>query len=154
MKNRTLKVIHTVALVSLLSAPLALQAQSQPEDIIKFRQNVMKANSGHMGAAGAIMQGKVDHKNRLADHAKGLEITNKDIASLFPKGSDKGKTRALPSIWEKRADFEQVAKNAERASAAFAQAVAAGDDKAIQQRYKELGEACKACHKDFRKEEK
>lgn len=153
MKNRTLKVMH-ISLVLLLGAPLAAQAQSQPDDIIKYRRNVMHANSGHTGAAGAILQGKVDYKNQLLGHAKGLEATNKDIPSLFPKGTETGKTRALPAVWEKRADFERIAKDAERAAAAFAQAVAAGDDKAAQQRYKELGDACKACHKDFRKEEK
>ena len=33
---------------------------AEPEDIIKYRQTVMKANGAHMAAAGAIINGKVD----------------------------------------------------------------------------------------------
>lgn len=39
-------------------------------------------------------------------------------------------------------------------SEALAKAVSGGDGKVIVARFKELQDACKACHKDFRKEEK
>ncbi|HLD13934.1 MAG TPA: hypothetical protein VJB18_04375, partial [Burkholderiales bacterium] len=50
----------------------AAHAESDPEDIIKYRQNVMKANGSHAAAASAIIQGKVGYKKDLADHAKAL----------------------------------------------------------------------------------
>jgi cytochrome c556 len=135
-----------------LFAGAALAAE--PEDIIKYRQSVMKANGGHMAATNAILQGKVDYKNQLGDHVKALVAINKDVAALFPKDSDFGDTKALDAVWQKRADFEKRAKDAQQKSAALAKAVAAGDSKSYTARFKELNDACKACHKDFRKEEK
>jgi cytochrome c556 len=144
--------LGTVALA--LVAGVA-RAESEPEDIIKYRQNMMKANGAHVAAAGAILQGKVnEYKGQLAEHARAIEIINKDVAALFPKGSDFGETKALDAVWQKRADFEKRAKEDGQKAAAFSKAVASGDAKAQMAAFKELTEACKACHKDFRKEEK
>jgi cytochrome c556 len=129
-------------------------AESQPEDVIKYRQNVMKAIGGHMSAAGAIVQGKVEYKANLSEHAKALAAMTKDIVGLFPKDSDFGDTNALESVWKKRADFEKVAKDAGAKAAALAKAAAGNDPKAAGAAFKDLADACKACHKDYRKEQK
>jgi cytochrome c556 len=129
-------------------------AESQPEDVIKYRQNVMKSIGGHMGASGAIIQGKVGYQTHLSEHAKSIAAMAKDIPALFPKDSDFGETKALEGVWKKRADFEKVAKDARAKAEAFAKAAAGNDPKAAGAAFKDLGEACKACHKDFRKEEK
>jgi cytochrome c556 len=135
-----------------LSVPAG--AESQPEDIIKYRQNVMKSIGGHTGAAAAIISGKVGYKAHLSEHAKAIAAMAKDIPGLFPKDSDFGDTNALESVWKKRADFEKAANNARAKADAFAKAAAGNDPKAAGAAFKDLGEACKACHKDFRKEEK
>lgn len=124
-------------------------AFAEPSEVVKYRQSVMKANGGHMAAAGAIVQGKVAHKDRLVDHARALESLNKNIATLFPKGSDK-ESDAREEVWTKWAEFEKRAKDAQDKSAAFAKAVAANDMQGAAARYKELGGTCKACHQDFR----
>ncbi len=127
---------------------------AEPEDNIKYRQNVMKANGAHMAAAGAIISGKVDFKNQLGDHTKALQTINKDVNSLFPKDSDFGETKALDAVWKNSADFQKRAKDAAQKANALARTVAAGDSKNYAARFKELSESCKACHKDYRKEEK
>jgi cytochrome c556 len=127
---------------------------AEPEDIIKYRQNVMKANGAHMAAAAAIINGKVDYKNQLGEHTKALQAINKDIVSLFPKDSDFGETKALDAVWKNNADFQKHAKDAAQKADALAKVVAAGDSKNYGPRLKELSDTCKACHKDFRKEEK
>jgi len=126
---------------------------AEPEDIIKYRQSVMKANGAHMAAAGAIINGKVDFKGQLGDHAKALQTINKDINSLFPKDSDFGETKALDAVWKNNADFQKRAKDSAQKADALAKTVAAGDSKNYGARFKELSDSCKACHKDFRKEE-
>src|SRR3989338_8328949 len=73
---------------ALLLVTAAAYAESDPEDVIKYRQNVMKANGAHAAAAGAIIQGKVGYKKDLADHAKALAAINRDVAALFPKRSE------------------------------------------------------------------
>lgn len=132
--------------------PFALRA-AEPEDIIKYRQNMMKAIGGHTGAAGAIVQGKVDYKNQLADHARALQALTSDIPALFPKDSDFGNTKAKDDVWSNRAGFEKAASDTKTRVAAFAKAVQSGNQPAIAASYKEMGEGCKGCHKDFRKKE-
>ncbi len=153
-KQKVLNSLKVGSLFLLLGASIAVLAESQPEDIIKYRRNVMKANGAHAAAINAILQGKVDYKNQLADHAKALENIFKDIPSIFPKGSESGDTKALPAVWDNRAEFEKRAGDAKQKSAEFAKAVMTGDTQVYSAKFKELGETCKSCHKDFRKEEK
>jgi len=153
MKNHKLTFLTTVTLAVSLTAIGSLRA-AEPEDIIKYRQNVMKSNGANLTAAGAIIQKKVDFNARLADHANAVAAGSKNIAGLFPPGSDFGAdTQALDAVWKNRAQFEKLAKDTETKAAAFAKAVAAKDAQ-TGARFKELADSCKACHKDFRKEEK
>lgn len=138
------------ALLALL--PYGLHA-AEPEDIIKYRKNVMKAIGGHTSAAGLIVEGKVEHKRQLPDHARALQILTSDVPALFPKDSDFGETRAKDEVWSKRADFEKAAQNTKTKATAFAKAVQGGNQSAIATSFKELGQSCKACHDDFRKKE-
>jgi cytochrome c556 len=123
------------------------------EAIVKYRQAVMKSQGAHMAAAAAIIKGKVEFKDQLIDHVKALESTTRDIEVLFPKGTDVGKTAALKEVWTKTDEFRKHAKEAQEKSAALAKAVAAGETQNYGPRFKDLAEACKACHKDFRKKE-
>jgi cytochrome c556 len=134
-------------------APLALYA-AEPEDVIKYRRNVMKAIGGHTSAAGAIVQGKVGYQAHLTEHARALQAMTRDIPGLFPKDSDFGDTNAKDAVWSKRADFEKAATEAKERVEIFAMAVKGGNPMLIEGSFKNVGEACKACHKDFRKEEK
>ena len=153
MKNHKRTFLATAAIALSLTAIGSLRA-AEPEDIIKYRQNVMKSNGANLTAAGAIIQKKVDFNARLADHANAVAAGSKNVAALFPPGSDFGTdTKALDSVWKNRAEFEKLAKDSETKAAAFAKAVAAKDAQ-TGARFKELADSCKACHKDFRKEEK
>ena len=147
------RISHCILFASVcLMAGTAFDAE--PEDIIKYRQNVMKSQGAHLAAAAAIIQGKVDYKNQLGDHVKALQATTKDIPSLFPKDSDFGETKALDAVWQKNADFQKLAKDTQQKTGALAKAVAANDSKNYGTRFKDVADSCKACHKDFRKEEK
>jgi len=144
---------HRILLASIcLMAGTAFAAES--EDIIKYRQNVMKSQGAHLAASAAIIQGKVDFKNQLGDHVKALQASSKDISGLFPKGSDFGETKALDAVWTKNADFQKLAKDTQQKTDALAKAVAANDSANYGARFKDVADSCKACHKDFRKEEK
>jgi cytochrome c556 len=139
-----------LVLAPALTLPLAA---SEPEDIIKYRQDVMKTNGANMAASAAIIRGLVpEYRGRLGDHAQALTTFLKDVPALFPKDSDFGDTDALDTVWTKRAEFEKRARDTEQKAAAFAQAVRAGNDPVIAARFKELSDSCRACHKDFRRE--
>lgn len=145
------RLILTGTLLALL-APSVVSA-AEPEDIIKYRQNIMKAVGGHASAAGAIVEGKVNYKSDLAEHARALRALTRDIPALFPKDSDFGETKARDEVWSKRADFEKAAKNTKTKVEAFAKAAQGGNQQAIAASFKDVGESCKACHKDFRKKD-
>lgn len=150
---KTKELFCTFLTLSLLAMVSALYA-ADSKDTIKYRKNIMKTIGANASASAAILKGKVDHKDRLSDHAKTLDTFTKDIAELFPKGSDSGDTRALPSIWKRWSDFEKSAKDSHEKAAAFSKAVATNDGAAMKAAFKELSGSCKACHKDFRKKKK
>jgi len=154
------RLVNTVMCVCMigsvgLSTATWASDEAATKEAIKYRKNMMSAIGGHMGAAWQIIEGKVEHKGDLAMHTQALQVLSQDLVRLFPKGSDKGKTDALPVIWEKWADFEKVSKQASEYADKFARAVADGDSAKISQAYREYGkQACKACHKDYRKDKK
>ncbi len=153
MKNRhTLLLAATFVLFT--GVVTVAGAESDPEDVIKYRKSMMKAIGGHMAASAAIINGKVNYKGDLADHAKAIQALTKDVAGLFPKDSDFGDTDALDTVWKKPADFKKRADDAKTKAAAFAKMAATGDMAKSGAAFKELNDACKACHKDFRKEQK
>lgn len=137
-------------LLSLLCLTTLAAHAADPDDMIKYRKNVMSANGGLMGASNALIQNKVEFKGQLTAYARALEALNKDLPALFPKGSNAGDTDAQADVWNKRAEFEHRAKDTQTKAAAFAKA-AAGNDPKLAEKFKELSDACKSCHKDFRK---
>ncbi len=139
------------AIPLLLLALVSLAAHAaDPDDMIKYRKNVMNANGGLMGASNALLQNKVGFGGQVAAYAKALEALNRDLPSLFPAGTNGGDTDAHPDVWSKRAEFERRAKDTQAKAAVFAKAAAANDGK-LAEKFKDLSDACKSCHKDFRK---
>ena len=72
---------------------------------------------------------------------------------MFPEDSDFGETEAKAEIWEDSEKFRKAADKAENAAKSFQKVVDSGDKKAIGRQFKALADACKGCHKKFRKEE-
>ncbi len=126
---------------------------AEAEDIIKYRQGVMKSVGGHTVAAAQIVRGKVDYGDHLAYHVESITQSMKTVLSLFPDGSDFGETRALPEIWSQPDQFKQVAEQAGAAAEAFLTVVQAGDKGAWGGKFKAMVDSCKACHKDFRQKD-
>jgi cytochrome c556 len=126
---------------------------AEPENYIKYRQLVMKAIGGHMGASTQIVRGKVSPEGDLAMHATALAQLTSNLTRLFPEGSDFGETEAKPEIWDNWDKFEQAAGKAKQATAAFAEAVASGDAATIKATHQDVGKACKGCHEDFRQKD-
>ena len=137
------------ALFGLMTLAVSTQVFAQA-DVIQKRQDAMKGNS----AAAKAIKAAVEAKDNATVEAKAKDImgTADKIVSLFPKGSTTGKTKAKPEIWEKSDDFSKAAKNLSKASGDLASAAKAGNDADVEVKVKALGEACNACHKQFRAE--
>jgi cytochrome c556 len=143
-----------------MGSTLALAAD-EPANLVKYRQNFMKGNSAHLGMIAAVVKGEVSFTDELAPNAAALaemgEMLSANLQQLFPEGTDKAaglETAALPAIWEKWSDFEQVAMRFQEETAKLAEVAEAGDMAAIGQQLGVVGkEGCGACHETFREED-
>ena len=138
----------------------AVLAAGDVDGMIKYRQNVMEALGGHVGAADRILRGQVPMTDQLKLHAAAAADIAVTIPTLFskdtipPESEFAGATvesKATEAIAEKPAEFKQAAEKAQQATAAFLKAVNSGADNAgLAKAFKEVGKACKGCHTDFR----
>ncbi|CAO3417688.1 c-type cytochrome [Azospirillum endophyticum] len=74
------------------------------------------------------------------------------IPSLFPQGSDKGKTAAREVIWANFPDFTAKAQDLQASAKALKIAAASGDKAATGKAFGAMADSCKACHQRYRSE--
>ncbi len=144
------KAIVTIGSAIALTAGTALSVSADDSNFIKYRQSAMKAMSGHMVGAAAIIKGKVPYKDDLVAHVTALNETTKVLPNAFKQKTSGGKTRAKPEIWENSADVQQKIKNLQMAVADFLSAAKSGGVEAAGGKMKAVGQACGACHKKYR----
>ena len=141
----------TVLAVGLLSVAGGVHADEQGS--IKYRQALMNANAGHAAAVAQIASGGVAFQDQLKGHAHALAEVAKWVAPAFKEKALAGKTRAKEEIWSDWNDFESKAKAFADASAKVSAAADAGDMAAVGDGLNAVFDACKSCHKKFRKKD-
>ena len=126
---------------------LALAAPAlADEGAVDYRHHTMEAIGGHMQAIVDIAQGKVAHRQHMAIHVNALADLAEITDTLFPEGSAGGES--LDAIWENPDDFAMKVADFKEAAAALKAGVAAGDPGGL----RAVGQACKACHDNYRAE--
>ena len=136
---------RVVAFVIAISVSFLVAAD---EDQVEYRQEVMSAIGGTMGALGKILKQEVDRPNDLAPLAAALAELASSAQSVFPEGSEGGD--ALPEIWEESEDFAERLLTLKETANAFREAVNSGDRSQIGPAVGELGQACRGCHMRYR----
>jgi cytochrome c556 len=133
----------------LLAAPV-LTAPAQAQDYIAIRKAGQGLMAGTFGGLRLAVTAKTDVKTLAyppADMAAWMRV----FPSMFPKGTETGgNTKALPAVWSDRAGFEKAAANFIDAATKLSDLAKAGDTEAFAAQVKVVGEACGACHKDYR----
>ncbi|ETX30631.1 c-type cytochrome [Roseivivax isoporae] len=141
----------TLAAFGLLATPALAQDFEAP---LKARQGMFNILSINLGIIGDMAKGETDYDadaaQAAADSIVGVSMVNP--APLFPEGSDNAAiegTRALPAIWE---DLDDVVSkwNALGDAATNLQEVAATGQEALGPALGQVGNACKACHDEYR----
>ncbi|HJS61234.1 MAG TPA: cytochrome c [Pseudolabrys sp.] len=120
-------------------------------DPIATRKGLMKENQDNAEIVVRMMRGQAPFDAAKVDAAFAQWAdTAQKLPSLFPDNSKSGqKTRAAPKIWTAKADFDGKA-------VAFGKVVADNRDKAkgsvdgLRAAIPAIGNACDACHKDYR----
>jgi cytochrome c556 len=123
-----------------------------------------------------VQKARHDHYHELGETNKAVRdlsrTSNPDFAALekaaeyiveasinqgqwFPKGSgpEAGKTRALPEVWTKPAEFVAAQKMFSDRAPTLLAAAKAKDVDAVRRAYREVGASCKNCHDTFRSPE-
>jgi cytochrome c556 len=143
-------------LVAAIAAFPVLAHADAAEDALEARQGFMKMLSINMGTLAGMAKGEIAYDAAAATTAgNNIEaLTKYTVPALFIEGTspdDGVETEALPAIWENSEDF--AAKYAALGEAAMgAGAAAGGGQEAVGPVVQKLGEACKACHDDYRKD--
>ncbi len=146
---RKLLLVGTVALstagvASAADAPTAI-------DIIAARQAGQALMQGSFTGMDQAAKNKTPNVKPFGFAAHALILWEPVFQTMFPAGTEHGeKTRALPAIWSDRAGFQKAGQNLMNAAAKVEAAAKAGDQAAFAQDVHALGEACVACHKEFR----
>ena len=149
---KTVKLLGATTLALGIVAATAGTVFAGPGDIT-YRQKVMGAVGGHMGAMATIIKGQGGSMKDFAMHADAMAGLARAAQGAFPKDSTKmeGKTEALDAIWEKPQEFAKVSKDFLVYAEKLAAAAKGGDKAAMGAAMGELGKnACKACHTSFR----
>ena len=140
-----------VAALAVLTAS-GLGVLAQTGDPITQRQNLMKSNQDQMRALTGMARGQVPFNAAAAQAAFQRVAQNaQQIPTLFPAGSNQGKTAALPTIWERKADFEAHAAKLEQDAKAAQGAIT--DQASLQAAIQRVGQSCGACHEPYRRKE-
>ena len=112
-----------------------------------------KDNRKQAGAQMKAIKGVIDSKGQasaVVPAAAKLKELHMALPALFPAGSDKGDTKALPNIWTDKAGFEAGWKAEGTAIDGLAAAAGSGDMAKVGEAFGAVGKACGGCHEKFR----
>ena len=149
MKRKGIGILAGLAATVVVAMPVL--ADTTPEDAKDYRAAVMTAFRGHIGAASMIARGLVENDDQLVGHAQGLASSAKELANLWPAGSDVNESESLPAIWEEPEKFAEAIDAMVTATDAFVAAAESGDAEAIGGAFRNVGMSCRGCHDNFRK---
>ncbi len=143
-----LSILITVVL-GLAMVVTSAQAQKD-EDYLGYRQKLMAAIGGHMGAIGRVAKTGLPFMDAIAVHAKSIEMSAGLIEKAFEKEITEGKTDAKAEVWQEWDKFVGAAKKLQEEAGKLA-SIAASDKDALAAQIKAVGKACGGCHKPYRK---
>jgi cytochrome c556 len=132
------------------------QVVGKLEDQIRWRQSAYHTMAWSMARIKANVEGAFN-KDQVVEAANVIQaIANSKMGALYQPGSDKGKgwkeTRVKSEFFGSP-ELGKIAQNFAQQANEMAKVAATGDADAVKAQFGKLGEACKACHDKFRKDE-
>jgi cytochrome c556 len=125
---------------------------AQQSDPIRLRQDLMKSNQDQVKLLTGMSRGQVPFDAAHAQAAfQTIEQNARQIPILFPVESQKGKTDALPIIWERKADFDARAAKLNQDARTAQNEIK--DQASLQAALQRVGQNCGGCHETYRKKE-
>jgi cytochrome c556 len=151
------KIMAVATLALGLSTAALSQSIGKPEDQIRWRQSAYHTMAWSMGRIKANIEGTYN-KDQVIEAANVIQaIVNSKMGALYQPNTNTGKgwkeTRVKPEFFTDKETLTKVAQGLGKEGNEMAKVAATGDLVAIKAQFGKLGEACKACHDKFRKEE-
>ena len=151
MSKFSRKSLIVASLAAVVTIPAAAHIE-RSEPLQSLRQSFFAIVQLTFGPMGNMVKGEIEwNDEQFAAWADDLASVSKvSVERGFAPGSDKGKTRAKPAIWENSDDFAQKLANFRSEAAALAVAASSGDKAAKIEQFKQTGGTCKACHDNYK----
>jgi len=150
MKRLSLAALTVAGIVTAL--PAAAQF-AKPEDAIKYRKAAMTLQGATFGRVAAMANGRVPFDAKVAaENIEFVAMLNKLQFSAFVEGSDKGDTRVKPEIWTQKDKWNAAVAKSQEDVAKLVAAGKTGNLDQIKAAVGSVGQSCKSCHDDFRKD--
>jgi cytochrome c556 len=131
------------------AAALAAGTAAAQGDVIAERRAGLKRMGEHMQAMKAVVDSR-GNVQPLAATVDDMIAWYRTMPQRFPPGSDRGDTRALPALWNEKANFETINNNMVNQLQALRTAAASGDPAAFAAAYGQTGQTCGTCHRPYR----
>lgn len=139
-----------------LAVPLTALAQDDDpiHQAVEARHGYLTMLSLNMGVLAGMAKGDMPYDEAVASRAgANIEaLTHYDLPSLFIEGSASGQAEdsaAKPAIWSNMDDFKAKFAGLVEAASGVSEAVKGGQAN-VGPVVGKLGQACKACHDDYR----
>jgi cytochrome c556 len=145
-----------LAVAAVLGAITSIPAAAQfakPEDAIKYRKAAFNVMAAHFSRVGAMANGRIPFDAKaVAENAEIATMMSKLPYAAFGEGTDKGDTKAKPEIWTEADKFRTAAAKMQEEMAKLNAAAKTGNQDTVKAAFGPVGQACKGCHDNFRKE--
>lgn len=123
----------------------------KPEDAIKYRQGVFRVIGWNFGSMAAMVKGKKPYDAEVfARNAEIVAFMSRLPLEGFTPGSETGDTKAKPEIWLNMDDFKAKLEKMQQEVDALAKVARTGNLENSKAQLGEAGQACKACHDEYR----
>jgi len=143
-----------VALALTVTASAFAQQAPKPETIIKWRQSVYQVLAWNSGRIKANVDGQFNRDEVVRAANSTAAIASSGLGALYAPGTEQGKgwhdTAAKPEIFKDGKKVGDLAANFIHEANELAKVAANGDQAAVKAQFGKLGQACKACHDDYK----
>ena len=142
------------ALAVVISASALAQQAPKPETLIKWRQSVYQVLAWNSGRIKANVEGTYNKEEVIRAANSTAALANSGLGALYAPGTEQGKgwhdTTVKPELFTDGKHVGELAGNFAKEANELAKVAANGDQAAVKTQFGKLGQACKACHDDYK----
>ena len=138
------------ALVLAAAAVPVVAQQMKVENQVKYRRAAYQLMNLNFASLEAMTSDKKPYnRDEAVRNAEFVAMLSPVPKGFFGEGTDKD-TKAKPEIWTHRADFDSRMDKMTGETAKLPAVARSGDVAALKAQVHAVGEACKACHDEYR----